>query len=122
MPEELEMKLIDIQCDSVFRDKFGSPDTRKCYEFTGQKYPTTAAFSIGILSIDLFLQMFFLTTVMDVYKPAPVNYCTNFTLTAIATLFTYDSVTPRVAPHLRTEYGSERLTLAKHSPPSLCPL
>ncbi|KII70632.1 hypothetical protein RF11_06988 [Thelohanellus kitauei] len=40
---------------------------------------------------------------LEVFKPAPVHFCTDFTSTASATVSTY---------------GSAGLTPAKHSPPS----
>ncbi|KII68196.1 hypothetical protein RF11_12955 [Thelohanellus kitauei] len=39
----------------------------------------------------------------EVYKPAPVHYCTNFTSTDIATFFVCDRATPRVSTLLQAE-------------------
>ncbi|KII69178.1 hypothetical protein RF11_08875 [Thelohanellus kitauei] len=75
---------------------------------------------VRMYSNNLFVQFFDpKRTVMELYKPAPMHYCTNFTLTAIVMLFTCDRGAFRVGTHPQTHYGIARLTLAKHSSPSL---
>ncbi|KII65732.1 General transcription factor II-I repeat domain-containing protein 2B [Thelohanellus kitauei] len=51
VPEELQMDIIDIKCDSVLTDKFSSVDTGTLYTFTRQKYPISTAFPSRILSL-----------------------------------------------------------------------
>ncbi|KII71131.1 hypothetical protein RF11_09150 [Thelohanellus kitauei] len=59
---------------------------------------------------------------MELYKSSSVHYCTNFTLTAIASFLTYERATLRVGTHLRADKGSARLTHAKNPLPHYIPL
>ncbi|KII62511.1 hypothetical protein RF11_04783 [Thelohanellus kitauei] len=47
--------------------------------------------------------------VNEVYRPAPVHYCTNFTSTAIVKLFTCHKVTLPTVTYLRSDEGRSRL-------------
>lgn len=51
MPADIQLKLIDLQCDSTMKDKFGSVGLDTFYQYLVPGYPKLTAMAAKVLSM-----------------------------------------------------------------------
>ncbi|MBN3271171.1 GTD2A protein, partial [Polyodon spathula] len=48
--EELQMEMIDLQCDTALKEKFSTVDVGAFYQYVGPNYPKLKSFAVRILA------------------------------------------------------------------------